>query len=412
MDLLRFISRSVALAPFVAVRLLVVAIFAGVVAGFVIFAATFNIWALGLVVVVFSLAGSPFLVVQGLRAGLVSLRATEAPTLDGTIRATWKTFLYLLIMVLLILIAMIPLGLALSMVGPGLGAFAGLSSPSPVLTPGLMAILLPVCTYLAAATSLVWALVALPMTGIAANAVQKPPGHDFIWGMTRKFPQLFVTSFLFYGLPNFVLPILILDRLPATEAAIADPQAALSGLPELLAMMFLIVFGGFVQYASAAVAYVDLREEQEQARIAAQVVVFDRDAERDSLKDLRNHRMNMASGKERSVYSPDPTATPGRRQSSAGAREELIRSKPVLNVYDPYAARSARQQPDDPPAPADAGPEPHDPRGSAPAKGGARAPLRLVGGGDAPHSPADATPGKGRADGKPGPRPPRNLFSD
>ncbi len=353
MQIVRFVVKSVALAPFVLLRLLPIWLFAGLIAFAAVYTASGNVFSFWLSLIVCAVLLPPFLTLQGIRAGLASLRMTDAPTLNGTIKATLHTALYLLVQAIAAVVIIVPVSLAVVMLaGPdaaGLGDTAG--ALKALAASGGM--ILGLALFSTVVIGLLQSVFAVPMAANAANAVQRSPGHDLIWGLGRKVVPLFAVYLIFSILPAMlsILPTLSLISSIGPDAAPGIMQTPTQNL----VLGGISILGWFVILASFAIAYAEVRQEKEDERLAAQVVVFDHDAERDNIKALRELRLANAAGDARTVYSPDSTATPGKRKVTAG-RPDMIANMAGRPVYDPRSTGGSAGT-GAPPPPADEGGE-------------------------------------------------------
>ncbi|NNU79705.1 hypothetical protein HMH01_04545 [Halovulum dunhuangense] len=321
MSIPAFILRALLISPIVFARYLpILLIFVLVVVG--LFLATSNIWVIGMIVLILSTMGTSFLILNGIRAGLMTIRATTAPTAGGLLRATGRMLMtHLLVQLIMsIVLGAIVYYVAFTVVIP-----AAVPGAENVIRPfiaalvtfdsGAMAELMPqmeqiaveadrlvvpgivINVMMASIGALCVAIFGVPMAALAATAVHYAPEHDLIYGMGR------------YGVHQFLLYMLAV-ALPGALWILMAPGLALGfeGEPSLVlagAVALWSIYAPCISYGGMAIAYEGVRNRLAAERRAMSVPDIDYEAEREQVRNLRQTR-NPGADVHR-VYDPRRT---------------------------------------------------------------------------------------------------------
>lgn len=382
-----FIIHALALSPQVFLRFLpALAALTVIVVG--LFLSTDNPYVIGMLLLVLGTVGTSFLVLTGLRAGLMAVRATRAPTVELLMRYTIRLMIsHLLVQLILYGTLVMTAGwvfyhFVLPDAAPqALTLFEALRAdtpPDPATLPDPQVVAASLRQPLALFSLVIGvigafcvALFGVPMAAMAANAVQYSPQHDLIFGIGRYFPHLFLLYLLAMAVPGAVYA---LYAPPTALVPEAMPQEISLGAVGALAIGAALysVFAPAIVFAGMGLAYKHVRHRVEHELMNERVPVIDRDAEREKLRDLRQVR--KAERKLATVYDPKaqpasgaanakPRPGPAELEEAAFEEEEdeddtlaqLRRARHARkaqrsgpSIYDPLAARRA------PPATGDA----------------------------------------------------------
>ncbi|MEM9428883.1 MAG: hypothetical protein AAGA32_05235 [Pseudomonadota bacterium] len=289
-----------------------------------------NPWVVGAAIVIGSTFGFAFFVITGIRAGLASLRLTETPTFDGLVAATVRfVFVYGLLTVIITLAGSMVVQLYLThSLLPSLIPDAWAAAQTAEVPEEGSAFVSPFHRFLlggsadveiadaialtatalliggAAAWALPTALLGVPMAATAANAVQKSPQHDLIFGFGSSFPGIFLFSFL-VGVAPFTMAMLAstftgVDAWNA-DGATSEATAELATWAGIGVAIFYYV--QCVQFAAMAHGYRLCRASIAERKAAEVRPVFDPTAHVETVRNLRRARQREAGGS--AVYIPD-----------------------------------------------------------------------------------------------------------
>ncbi len=323
MDIFSFIARSLVLAIWVSFRLLPIAIFVYAIIGVLIFA-TDNAIVIGMIIVLLGTFGTTFIYLTGIRAGLMSLRATTPPTANGLFGATVKLFFVHLLLQLLMMIVLYAVVIAFfhfvlmpawfpevqeTVAGvPGLPGGVGmmltvgmLSSPFADLA-GVGSLVGPsflFLTVLSICGGICLGVFGVPMAGLAANAVQHSPRNDLVFGMGSHFLHQFTLYFIAVALPSMAL----YAGYPAYIAMMLDAPSLPFIIGSLIGVVAISFYIYCIPFAGMALAYRGTREAQAAERQFEAAPVVDVVEQEASVRSLRQQRQSGSGGA--SVYVPE-----------------------------------------------------------------------------------------------------------
>ncbi len=313
MDFLRFCTHALAVTPQTMLRFLPVLI-VYVLACASVFLVSDNIYVVYLLSFLLATFGYGFLLVQGLRAALQSLRVTAAPTAGGLLNATTRmVFIYGLAQILLLAFfgTLVTLGfyhVVFPAMEPGAAAtldaiFSGdgtageaqaqrlLLSLQAAGSPAVMLFNFVLTMIL----GLGMALFGVPMAAVSANAVQHSPGHDPIYGLGRYMPHQMALYTVFVAVPSTLF-----GAVPAQLALSGAGGAAMGAA--LAVVLGYSLFAMCLPWAAMGVAYGRVRARLARERQAEAMPEIDYEAERARLRELRQTRTMGA--RSSTVYDP------------------------------------------------------------------------------------------------------------
>ena len=330
MGFFEFITRALALSPFVFLRYLPALITFGLILVGIILS-TDNIWVIGLVGFIMGTFGTAFLVVWGIRGGLGAIGATAAGTADGYMSVVPRTLFVHLLLQLIFAVAISAVAyfvvstFVLPVVAPGVvenywavltalqsGEQSQIDGIAPLIAgfeadPGPLRLTLAILNgglYLVFGICV--GVFGVPMAALSANAVQYSPQNDMIFGLARYFPHQFTLYLIAFALPVTLIALFgpIGLQFDAFTGGLSQPILA-----GVLGVYFL--FAPCISYAGMALGYQQVREKVADERRAQSTPVIDRDAERKNLASLRKVRTEGRTGAK--VYDPVAEARMRRR---------------------------------------------------------------------------------------------------
>lgn len=322
MSILGFTLRALALSPQVFLRYLpALVIYLLLVVG--LFLSTDNPWVIGMILVIMGTYGASFLIVTGIRAGLMSARATTAPTVEGLMKVSGRLMVtHLLLQVILVasltlLVAFIFYRLILPEMAPAaITMYEALRAevpppPETLPDPVLLAesLRLPMLLFniaMGVIGGLCIGIFGVPMAAMAANAVQYSPQHDVIYGLGRYFPHQMFLYLVALALPSALFALYA----PASTMLPEDFSFQALGVIAIGSAVY-SVYAPAIVFAGMALSYKQVRSRVEAAVKAERVPDIDYDAERENLRSLRLERAD-----ERSVtttYDPREKRSPAAR---------------------------------------------------------------------------------------------------
>ncbi|WP_112321244.1 hypothetical protein [Oceanibium sediminis] len=314
MSYVGFILKAFALSPFVFFRYVpIVAILAFIVYG--LFVTTDNPWVVGMILFLVGTVGTTFLFVNGMRAGLMVIRATTPPTAEGLLNVTIKmmfTHMILQLVLVIVLTAGMYWVATTFILSDAAAAAAGTlssfysatasfdSEAIELLLPQLQelienpaplreaAFVLTTGYYLMLGIGI--SLMGIPMSAFAANAVQYSPQNDLIFGIGRYFPHQYTVWVL-----ASVVPVALYMRMAPPEiiAGVAE-SSSLTTLD--IAFLVWAIYAPCVSYAAMALGYREIREKVKRWTEAERVPEINYEEERERVRSLRQARRSGASG--------------------------------------------------------------------------------------------------------------------
>lgn len=324
MSFFSFVLRAYALSPFVFLRYLPALItFSLILVGIIL--STNNIWVIGLVCFIMGTFGAAFMVLNGIRAGLGTIGATEAGTAEGYMHVIPRLlFAHLLLQ---FIFAMMIAGIAyliidatlLSTVAPGVfaeyrevfgayqsGKASAIANVEPLIAgfeadPGpfrLVALVINGGLYVIFAICV--GVFGVPMAALSANAVQYTPRNDLIYGLGRYFPHQFVLYLLAMALPVVLITLLLPVRYQF-DMLVGGTGSGVSPVVSIVIGIYFL-YAPCISYAGMAIGYERVRGRVMQARQAESRPQYDMVAERENLSSLRKQRTAGRSGAN--VYDP------------------------------------------------------------------------------------------------------------
>ncbi len=278
-----------------------------------LFLTTSNPWVIGLIGFILGTYGTAFLFVTGIRAGLMSLKATTAPTASGLLDTTTRVLFFhcllqLLVGIVLMAIVMSAIYFVLfPILAPEAHAWVELvrNAEDPnLIAPMSDAIAdqmrLPFMIASIAYTFVIGALLGIfgvPMAAVSANAVQHSPQNDMIFGMG----QYFFSQMLLYVIAQ-AIPLVIL-ALFAPASMLFPTDAALETVGLLIICIGLYgLYSPAISWAGMALGYKLHRDEIARQRKAEAMPEIDYEAERNNLRTLRAQRAVESAGA--TMYDP------------------------------------------------------------------------------------------------------------
>lgn len=345
------ILRALALTPIVFLRYLpVLAMYLLIFVG--LWLSTDNRWVLNILSFLMLTIGLTFVWLTGMRAALMAIRATTAPTAEKLLQSTLRMMFAHMLPQLLIIFALTAafymlaermlfppmlqdmpniiletIGALRSDDAQDLEAYATLMASLDPAAIRLQAALSALCFHLAVALAL--GIFGVPMTATAANAVQYSPGNDLIFGIGRFFPHQVIVYLLATALPVVALAM----TMPAemfTGAGLFEPNAWTVGFAVVLFV------SPCASFAAMALGYDAIRARLARMRQAEKVPELDYAAERENLKALR--RVRAVEQAHATTYDPVAEARARQTGRAADAHGEDDED------FDPHADGAAPQQ--------------------------------------------------------------------
>lgn len=238
-----------------------------------------------------------FLYLSAVRAGLVSMGATRAPNLNKMVKTTWKVIRFQFMLN----------NLVLGIFGVG-GTFLLLYLHAPDVVElwqeGVTVSLLTdfqkltnIINQIPVALGLVWifaisvsaGLIGTSVAAMGAACAENGPNHDMLWGVTRKFMPIFLTTFLFTGLPYFL-------AMPFVGGPLA-PLYTLLQLPDwaLVAWPLYMMWTASLTASAQAYGYVETLRDNKTQKSADEAAMLGRVYEDDELREIRLARQARGS---------------------------------------------------------------------------------------------------------------------
>ncbi|QHQ33790.1 hypothetical protein [Algicella marina] len=340
MSLFAFIGRGLVLAIWIALRLLPVAALVLAIFLAMIFA-TQNYYVVVMVSFAFGVFGTTFLYLNGIRAGLMARKVTSPPTANGLMMGTIKLLFVHFLAQLLVLILLYALlttvfqYLLLPAMVPGWNEqvadiFGSDSAVGFLATLGLLgdpfsdvfganAMIAPGLIFYVLATLLSGICVAIfgvPMAGVGANAVQRGPNHDLVFGLGNSFLSILALYFVGVTLPSAAM----MAAYPMWLGMLSESAGNLTFfIAALVAICAASYYMYCIPFAAMALAYEQATENRrreiklEQAPISSPEDFQEHQA---SVRSLRQQRQSGSAA--RSVYVPERQ----RHSSGAGDSED------------------------------------------------------------------------------------------
>ena len=290
-----FILKSLYISIFVALRMVPIILVAGFSLVFVISFFLSEPLALIMILGVVYLPLTMFLYLAALRAGLMSLRATEPPLIkklwQGTIRLM-RFQLMLTNMVVMLLGVGVSVVILVTQFPETWDVIRNELGAKTILDKDFMLALaaqipLGLIAVFAFAMSVAIGLIGVSAAATGAFAAVRGPNHDMLWGVTEKFFPLFGFAFLILVLPALGLIVALGGPMAGLDHLIALPVTSLVAIPLYLA------WAACALCAAKALAYVRTVTDTEARFQASQDAMLGEFVEEDDLRAMRIARQKQ-----------------------------------------------------------------------------------------------------------------------
>lgn len=300
-----FIARALGISLGVYLRFLPVLIFVIFLFG-ALYLTTSDPIVYGIITFVMLTIGWTFLYLMLLRNALYALRATTPSNVDSTIKGVAKLMFihFLAQLVIIVAIAMASYLFLYRFTLPDVApqAYALMQEGAPYYHPAVISqsgtIFAVFQLTITLGAIIVTSLFGGPMAAVAANTAEISPNVDMITGFGRYFAPQFTLSLLGVLIPSAVIAFLAPTL--AERLATASIGGVVIGVG--LTFLLLVYFSWCIPVCGMALTFVQVREEQAEARAVEAAPIFDAEEQKQSLRDLRAKR--QSGGKATSVYDP------------------------------------------------------------------------------------------------------------